>query len=1108
MPKLGPFELLDPLARGGMGEVWLARHTTSGADVAIKVITADYARHPGFVESLRHEVRAMARLSHPHIVRVLDQGEIDGVAAEGTHHQLVKGSPYIAMEAVRGGTLADHVLRLPWEDVHHILQKLLGALAHAHARDVLHRDLKPANILLAEGGTTWEIKLTDFGIAQPLHSDRAVGPAVAGTPLYMAPEQSTGDWRSYRPATDLFAVGRIATALLARENGIALVPVGFDAWLERILAELPQDRFPMAADALHALRQLGPATEPLASSFAPDAHPTTVRHQAPTAGIVSLADVRSPSELGRFTPPIPASWRRTNQAGPDAPLTNAGAGLLRIRVPDLVGRIPERDRLWSLLQRVHQQRRTHIAILRGPEGIGKRSLARWLQDRAYEVGAAWPHHAAFDPLESGLTTLSQLLAREMKTQGLPHLEAAPRVQRLAQLYGVTDPYDLDALAEAANPKVDDEPGFRFQDRDEHLRLLARFLHWAATERPVLVHLEDVQWSLSALELLGAVLELDRERPVPLLFVLTVQEPAIDTCPLERAALERLEATQSARVTRLQLGPLAAADHRALLASMLGLAPTLVAKLAEQTADSPLHAVQRVIHLHETNRLLPSPTGWVLAEGSAAGSSVDAIWRHRLTSFLVQRSENSRISVELLAVLGRSVPADTWLRLCRRAGVAPSNHLVDSMLSLGLLQRSDDDTFSFPHPTLRDAVLALASDAGRRRTHHGHCADLLLRRGRGADRHGRIGEHLLQAGRTSAALEHLRKGAEATFEEGQVHRGTELVARWRDALMALDPPDDDPRWGDGLLLEAHLALSAADPHAATSIAMRLSRRASTHGWAMHEVAAHTVMGRAAALTGDHYDTIRTLETALAHADAEHFPALRAEIVYTLARAWRQWGDREKTTRLTAEARRLYLQLEDTRGELRCLLLAASNALQSQRPDEALTLAGTARTLAAEVGTLKGQAEALIMAGEVHRTEGRLEQALVAYRLAVRMLRATAGPNRSIVGELNVGQTLTALGRHQEALDTLSSAIERLHHLGLTSTEAIAHCLVLPSLAVTGQRSAYKRHLFAAKRLYDEASFRETDATEAITKAADAAESHGWRKLAGATRSLARLLASGG
>jgi pimeloyl-ACP methyl ester carboxylesterase len=192
---VGPYRLEQMLGRGGMGEVWLGRHVETGGLAAVKLLRPqDEDLRPIVEAHFAAERRAIARLSHPHVVSWHDIGD-----------------DYLAMRYVRGTDLA-RTLRgpLPPRVAVRIGLQVASALAHAHARGVVHRDVKPANVLLDAHGNA---HLTDFGIAA-LASGNEVesSPSSAGTPSFMAPEQRDGS--AVGPAADQYSFGRTLLALL------------------------------------------------------------------------------------------------------------------------------------------------------------------------------------------------------------------------------------------------------------------------------------------------------------------------------------------------------------------------------------------------------------------------------------------------------------------------------------------------------------------------------------------------------------------------------------------------------------------------------------------------------------------------------------------------------------------------------------------------------------------------------------------------------------------------------------------------------------------------------------------------------------------------------
>ena len=198
---LGRYRLESILGRGGMAEVFRAEDTRLGRPVAVKVILADHAADPSFVERFLREARLVASLEHPNILPVYDFGE------EG-------GRPYLVMPFLDGGTLRDRIRLgpVPLAKASGWLTPLAGALDAAHEAGILHRDVKPANVLLGRGERVF---LADFGIAKMLETVTGLTATgtVMGTPLYMAPEQAQG--MPATPATDRYALAVVAYEMLA-----------------------------------------------------------------------------------------------------------------------------------------------------------------------------------------------------------------------------------------------------------------------------------------------------------------------------------------------------------------------------------------------------------------------------------------------------------------------------------------------------------------------------------------------------------------------------------------------------------------------------------------------------------------------------------------------------------------------------------------------------------------------------------------------------------------------------------------------------------------------------------------------------------------------------
>lgn len=200
--RIGRYEVVRELARGGMGVVFLARHAELGREVALKVMRGGIA-NKGMVQRFIAEAQTVAQLDHPNIVRVHEVGK------EGE-------DPFLVMDLIEGESLEDTLKRqgtLPNREVGEIGRALADALEHAHERSIVHRDVKPANVLIDRSGRPL---LTDFGLAKDLSASKGLtqeGQWV-GTPGYMPPEQASGDLRRIDRKSDVYGLGGTLYALL------------------------------------------------------------------------------------------------------------------------------------------------------------------------------------------------------------------------------------------------------------------------------------------------------------------------------------------------------------------------------------------------------------------------------------------------------------------------------------------------------------------------------------------------------------------------------------------------------------------------------------------------------------------------------------------------------------------------------------------------------------------------------------------------------------------------------------------------------------------------------------------------------------------------------
>jgi len=268
--RLGDYQLLRRLGRGGMAEVYLAEQLSLRRQVAFKVLRSNLALDAAYVRRFHNEAQAAAKLVHANIVQIHEVGCIDG-----TH--------FIAQEYVAGQNLKQVLTRrgsgLEAAPAANIIRQVAAALHKAAEQKIIHRDIKPENIMLAPSG---EVKVADFGLARVVREGEAMNLTevgiTMGTPLYMSPEQVEG--KEVDPRSDIYSLGVTSYQMLAGrppfdgETALAIavqhlrneaprlealrpdIPSGLCRIVHKMLAKNPQDRFQKPADVLKEMRTL------------------------------------------------------------------------------------------------------------------------------------------------------------------------------------------------------------------------------------------------------------------------------------------------------------------------------------------------------------------------------------------------------------------------------------------------------------------------------------------------------------------------------------------------------------------------------------------------------------------------------------------------------------------------------------------------------------------------------------------------------------------------------------------------------------------------------------------------------------------------------------
>ena len=331
--RLGPYEIIEAIGQGGMGEVYRARDARLQRHVAIKTIAAGAVGDPAFLARFDREARAVAALSHPNILSIYDVGTHDGI-------------PYVAVELLDGATLRWHIGASPLTlaTVVDYAAQIGRGLAAAHDRGIVHRDLKPENVFVTRDG---RVKLLDFGLATEPDASSDSGATrlgqteqgmVLGTAGYMSPEQARGERTDTR--SDIFAFGCVLYEMLAgrpafsgdsrietlhavlKDHPADLAKLRPDVppTLERVvrcsLEKTPEKRFQSARDLVIALETL---------THAPNAHRSTAAPAAPRRARTTRPAVMAALAIAILVAAGGVAWKlsRGVRTPPPAPVVAA-----------------------------------------------------------------------------------------------------------------------------------------------------------------------------------------------------------------------------------------------------------------------------------------------------------------------------------------------------------------------------------------------------------------------------------------------------------------------------------------------------------------------------------------------------------------------------------------------------------------------------------------------------------------------------------------------------------------------------------------------------------------------------------------------------------------
>jgi len=894
---------------------------------------------------------------------------------------------------------------------------------------------------------------------------------------------------------------------------VIAVPEGFQGWVERLLRKSPHDRYQRAADAAFDLLALGdpasdmPVDDP---GFETQQMPMNTRMMQQERGLsmqaaaelkvtVSLpaagwtqslrlnADgfpVRArleedDSAHDKPYPPVPLTWKRPQVPRRSMRLVGAGLGLFGIRTIPLTGREAERTMLWNALRKVSRSDRGRLLLVRGGAGVGKTRLTQWFAERAHEVGAATLLKATHTQEGSRGDGIARMLARHMQCVGLRREYIYDRVEaQLSELVGHTaDPADVAALVEVMAPSLspdeaEDIPRMRFSSAEERYVVVRRFIEQLCPRRPVVLWLDDLQWSSDSIGFAEHMMRSQRLSPQPVLIVAVVRDDVLEEQDLEARQIEQL--VQVEGTYELELDPLIPEAHLALVRSILGLEGKLAEEVAQRTQGRPLFAVQLIGDWVERGVLEVGREGFRLRDGESihVPDDLHSVFSARIDALAARlgRDAMERAAVhealEVAAVLGTSVDEEEWRLACRWLEVAGVAGLVEELVRHRLAVRTETG-WDFAEVMLVESLGRTAREAGRWSRIHAMCGRVLH------ERHGdddptaahRIALHLLVAGDVPNGTELALAAAEMSMGAGDLYQAHVGLTRCGESLDGLGVHADDPRRIRLWMTLARACQELGELRAADAALAQVPldlQRSMLPGAELLGAELLELRGKSHELRGDLDAAIASYEAAMDVYTGTSGSHHVARCLVSLGSGLRLLGDLEAAQRYFESA--VALLGDASRDNLLGFALNGIGTIltATRRFEEAEQMLVRGISHFQSSGHRAGLASCLNSMGGLAMIQGQFEEA-EDYLVKSLQLGESIGYRETPEFRVDLGVVHLARGRYGEAWQTFEVARAEFEEAGQRGMLGVAHGGLMASTAAHRDWAAFEAHAAAAMPL---------------------------------------------
>jgi eukaryotic-like serine/threonine-protein kinase len=944
------YQLYEKLGQGGMGAVYRAYDRLTGSTIALKRVLSDLDMNFDQTTplnmrlNLSHEFRTLATLRHPNIISVLDYG-FDRERQPFFTMNLLPDPQPVTLAAPH----ADTAQKTRW------LIEMLQALAYLHRQGVIHRDLKPANVLVSND----QVQVLDFGLAQrgSLSPDEAED-STAGTLAYMSPEQLKSEPASVQ--SDLYAVGMMAYELfLGRYPFDTRSTTGLIRQILEVMPDIWMIKRNIG-DVLHRLLAKSPAE----------------RYPNADEAIAALCAA----------------------TGFDIPHESAALRESYLQAAQFVGRREQLQTLTDALNTLTREPGHGAAWLIGGEsGTGKSRLMEELRIRGLVNGA----NVVRGQAQAG-SSLPLQVWREPARRLL--LAAADRLSPLE--IGILRELVPDAAA-VVGQTVPDVPPLEGDAQRNRLRdTVVKLFRLAATDQPVLLLLEDLQWAEDSLAILNGVIRLTGE--ARLLMIGSFRDDEAPTLP-----------DQLPGATSIKLPRLSDAEVAELSESMLGAGgrkPALLGFLQRESEGNAFFLVEIMRTLAEGAGRLGDIANMTLPAKVVAGGVQEVIRRR-----LARIPESARQLLRVAALIGRQPDLAVLQALIARGVVPDLETDLDGWLTtcanVAILEIADE-RWRFTHDKLREAILR-DFDESARADYHRHIAEVLeALYPTDSARAGALMEHWQKAGHADREAHYAILAGERALAVSDYPNAERYTTHAITLIEAGGAPDLTgrlaalySRLGDTIRLRG-------DYDQALAWIEKGIMHAHQNGQTTDLIDALVYRGITLTYPGRITESLNALDEAirLARKHSYHAAAAKAIARMVSTRAIHDPGaNPAELLTLLDEGIALSEVSQNAVHKLRNLTVRGIILAELERWDEAVTVYRETLQLATDLGDRATLLVGLNNFGEILKRMGRLDEYVTYAEQALNVSREIGHGEGMVITLFNMAETMSDNQRYEEALD---------------------------------------------------------------------------------------------